>query len=348
MPDRHHLGIDIGGTKVALRLEGAGGQAREAGFRWGPPAGAGPDLELLAGKVGALRAGLPGAVGSVGVALPATLDGGGRVTTWPGRPSWAGFGLAAALRRAFPGAAVTCADDGDLAALAEARHADTGHLAYLGVGTGIGGGLILGGRPCPALARGSAEPGHVVISQGGPRCDCGRRGCVQAIASGPATLRRASALAAREIGFAELRDACQDGLPWAGTAVGESCAALAALVISLGELVRPDVVLIGGGFAAGIPGFAARVAAAARLLARPGHPSPPVRPAVLGARSSLYGAVLLARQPGLAGPVPDHGGTAQAGPDRMPPASTPQAGTPPASTPPARAPERSGVGGAES
>lgn len=339
MPDRHHLGIDIGGTKVALRLEGADGEAREAEFRWRPPSGAGPDLELLADNVGTLRAGLPGQVGSVGVALPATLDDVGRVTTWPGRPSWAGFALAQALRQVFPRAEVTCADDGDLAALAEAGHAGCGNLVYLGVGTGIGGGMILGGRPCPGLARGSSEPGHVVIGRSGPRCDCGRRGCVQAIASGPATLRRASELAGREIRFPELRDACRARLPWAVAAVGESCAAIAALVISLGELVRPDVVLIGGGFAAGLPGFAARVSADAHRLARPGHPCPPVQPTVLGARSSLHGAVLLARQPGLAGPrrapgwCPAHAGPEPADPARMPPARTS---------------ERSGVGGAES
>jgi kanosamine 6-kinase len=302
MPDRHHLGIDIGGTKVALRLEGADGEAREAEFRWRPPSGAGSDLELLADNVGALRAGLAGPVGFVGVALPATLDDAGRVTAWPGRPSWAGFRLAGALREVAPEAEVLCADDGDLAALAEAARAGCANLVYLGVGTGIGGGAILGGRPCPGLGRGSGELGHVIIRYDGPRCDCGRRGCAQAIASGPATLRRAAELAAGEVGFAELRGAYLARLPWAVAAVAESCAGLAALIVSLCELLRPDLVLIGGGFAAGLPGFVARVSGDVQQLARPGHPLPPVREALLGGRSSLHGAVLLAHHPGLREP----------------------------------------------
>lgn len=227
--------------------------------------------------------------------MPATMDAAERVVAWPGRPSWAGVDLGAELRALFPGARTGCADDGDLAAIAEAHAAGAAHLVYLGVGTGIGGGIVLDGRPCPGPARGSCEVGHLIVDRTGPQCDCGRTGCVQAVASGPATLRRATRLRGADVQFAELRDGLAAGEPWAVSAVAASCDALAAAVVGLSELVCPDLVLIGGGFAGGMPGFVDRIAERSAELSRPGRPPVPVRAAVLGGLSSLHGAVLLAR-----------------------------------------------------
>ncbi|QTD95910.1 Kanosamine kinase [Streptomyces cyanogenus] len=234
---------------------------------------------------------------AVGVSVPATLDRGGKVVTWPGRPGWTGLDLAGSLDLLFPGTPVRYADDGDLAALAEAHAAGVRHLVHLGVGTGIGGGIVLDGRLCPGTGRGSCEAGHIIVDRGGPRCDCGRYGCLQAVASGPATLRRAAALRGGEVPFTELGGALARGRSWAVEAVEESCAALAAAAVSLAELVRPDRITIGGGFAAGLPDFAERVRRHAQRLARPG--GPPVEPAAaaLGGLSSLQGALLLARGP---------------------------------------------------
>ncbi|WP_326743297.1 ROK family protein [Streptomyces sp. NBC_01768] len=290
-----YLGIDIGGTKVALRAEN-GTQSQEAVFPWpGPESTAHDDLAALATQVRALLAGTPGPVTSVGIAMPATVDGAGRVTTWPNRPSWTGLDLRGALHPLFPGSEVAWADDGDLAALAEADAAGCRNLVYLGVGTGIGGGLVVDGRPCPGADRGSCEVGHVIVDRAGPRCDCGRHGCVQAIASGPATLRRAARLRGTTTTFDDLGQGLRDDEPWAVAAVQESCAALAVAVVSLNELVHPSLALIGGGFADGLPGFTDRVAAAATALTRPGHRLAPVRAAALGGLSSLRGALLLAR-----------------------------------------------------
>lgn len=290
-----YLGIDLGGTKVALRVEGSGLEACEVSFKWLETAAASQDLDDLANHIGALLERWGGPIAAVGIALPATLDS-GRVVTWPGRPSWVGLNLGSLLRDLFPDVEVSCADDGDIAAIAEAEHANCRNLAYLGVGTGIGGGIVIDGRSYPGAARGSCEIGHLIIHRFGPRCDCGRRGCVQAMASGPATLRRANRLRGREVTFAELREAWLTERPWAVYAVRESCAALAAAVVGLTELLHPSLVVIGGGFADGLPGFASSVSDHVLDLARPGHPSAPVQEAALGSLSSLYGAVLLARQ----------------------------------------------------
>ncbi|MFG3683377.1 ROK family protein [Micromonospora chalcea] len=307
-PQRHGgvLGIDVGGTKVALHAEAPGRPAYDRTFRW-PRGAADPadDLTVLAVEVDRLLDRW-GPVDAVGVAMPATTDTGGTVTTWPGRPAWAGLDLTGALRRLFPDAATAVADDGDLAALAEARCAGADDVVYLGVGTGIGGGVVLAGRPVPG--RSSAEIGHMVVALDGERCDCDRHGCLQSVASGPATLRRAAARRGGEVGFDDLRAGLDGREPWAVAAVEESCRALAAAVVSLGEILDPALAIVGGGFAAGLPGFVPLVAQRARRAGRPGRPAPPVRPAALGGLSSLHGAVELARDltgtPAPARPVP--------------------------------------------
>jgi kanosamine 6-kinase len=300
-----YLGIDIGGTKVALRVE-QDGRSYQTSFTWPAPDGpaadsAARDLQALGEQLAAVREQWAAPIGRVGVAVPATLDRHGRVTSWPGRPSWAGLPLATTLARLLPGAAVRCADDGDLAALAEADAAGHADLLYLGVGTGVGGGVVLAGRLLRGLEGGSVEIGHMVIDRSGPRCDCGRRGCLQAVASGPATIRRAAGRCGSPVGFRALQVAIGQRRSWAVSAVDEACDALAAAVVSVNELIHPSAARIGGGFAASLPGFVDRVAEAVGRWARPGHPPPEVGPAAFGGLSSLAGAVLLARQPAEAG-----------------------------------------------
>ncbi|MFF7649487.1 ROK family protein [Streptomyces sp. NPDC007983] len=298
-----YLGIDVGGTKVALRLEHDDLSIAESTFRWpepgtppGDPGDAGHDLDVLAHHVKELATGHPERLTGVGVAMPATLDATGTVLAWPGRPAWAGLDLRGALATLFgDDVEVGCADDGDLAALAEAHEAGCPDLLYLGVGTGIGGGIVVNGTPLPGVGRGSCEVGHMVVDRDGPLCDCGRRGCVQAVASGPATLRRAGRRRGGEVTFAGLREAVERRERWAVATLGESCAALAAAVTGVSELLQPALVLIGGGFAAAMPDLVTMVAERTAALERPGHPLPPVRPARLGGLSSLHGAVLLAR-----------------------------------------------------
>ncbi|MEV6612046.1 ROK family protein [Kutzneria sp. NPDC051319] len=289
------LGIDLGGTKVALRAEAPGLSPRDVDFRWPVGTDAAQDMDAVAAGVAGLRARWDVTVDAVGVAVPATVDAAGRVVAWPNRPGWTGLDLVAALRGMFPGAEVGHADDGDLAALAEADHLGCADLVYVGVGTGVGGGIVLDGRSLPGTAKGSCEIGHLVVDRGGPVCDCGRRGCVQAVASGRAVLRAASRLRGEQVSFDQLREAWLARAGWAVTAVTDGCAALAAAIVGVGELVHPGMAVVGGGFAAGLPGFVPAVAEQVAALARPGHPVAPVRAAEFGGLSSLRGAVLLAR-----------------------------------------------------
>ncbi|MEU5314979.1 ROK family protein [Streptomyces sp. NPDC021562] len=301
------LGIDMGGTKVALRLErngaAVGAPAQQTVFTWPHEGGVAADMDALAAALTALPRPPGDPVTSVGTALPAALDTEGRVSGWPNRPHWQGLDIRRRLTALLPGARVRIADDGDLAALAEARAAGCRDLVHFGVGTGIGGGMVLDGVLRPGTARGSCEVGHVVVDhRGDARCDCGRYGCVQALASGRATLRRATRALGRPVGFAELRQAWTDRAEWAVETVTTGASALAAAVVSLAELVHPEIVTIGGGFAAALPGYVTEVAARTEALQRPTAPTPTLRPAALGALSSLDGALLLSRDIGTAAP----------------------------------------------
>ncbi|AGL19211.1 ROK family protein [Actinoplanes sp. N902-109] len=283
------MGVDIGGTKVAIRAEDGDRCGYESAFPWVPGHDAGQDLALLAERVA--EVGLP--LRAAGVALPATVDAAGRVSAWPSRPSWIGLPAGEVFGAIFGAVPVAWADDGDLGALAEARAAGVSDLLYLGVGTGVGGGFVLGGALCPGPGRGSFEIGHLSV---GARagCRCGRTGCLQAVASGPAILDRAARARRMPVTYQELCRAAGTA-PWAITALGTAYRALATAIVSVAELLHPRLVVVGGGFLAGVPGATAALNDQVAGLRRPGQEPLPVRAAALGGLSSLAGAVELAR-----------------------------------------------------
>ncbi|MGI5183694.1 ROK family protein [Dactylosporangium sp. CA-152071] len=295
------LGIDLGGTKVALRAVGDRG-VHEDVFTWPVAGGLAADLEALTGAVRALLARAGGAVRSAGVALPATVDGHGRISAWPNRPSWIGLDVPRTLAALVPGAAVQWGDDGDVAAVAESRHTGCGDLLYVGVGTGIGGGLVLGGRMVPGPALGSFELGHLPVRPAGPRCRCGRQGCLQAVASGPATLARAAALRRRAVPAEEFVGAFAAAEPWAVTALRDGTDAVALAVVGVSELLHPALVAVGGGFAGAVPGYAGLVAEQVARLARTGQPPAAVVAAAVP-NPSLRGALLLAEDAAALSPM---------------------------------------------
>ncbi|NEB82371.1 ROK family protein, partial [Streptomyces sp. SID14478] len=93
-----HLGVDIGGTKVALRAEDGARCVAEAVFAWQPRRSAEHDLAQLSGHAKELYEQMGAPPSAVGVAMPATVGPGERITAWPSRPEWTGTDLGAALR----------------------------------------------------------------------------------------------------------------------------------------------------------------------------------------------------------------------------------------------------------
>lgn len=290
------IGIDIGGTKVAFRVETEGRVARECAFRW--PGGNSVDADVAAftDYVATSLQHSPTTVVALGVAMPGTVAPDGTVVTWPSRSHWQGYAFGELLENLFPAARIRRHDDGDLAALAEADEAGRRDLVYLGIGTGVGGGIVLAGEPYDAGGRPCAEIGHMVVDPHGPACVCGRSGCLQAVASGRSILGRASRYRGTDVSFEELRTGLELERKWAKAPVDEACEALATAVVSLAELLAPEVFVVGGGFAAGVPGLVDAVAASADALRRPGQLPFQVERARCGGASSLRGAMLVARR----------------------------------------------------
>ena len=182
-------GIDLGGTKIQAAIVDARGDVSGEARRPTPTSG-GPE-DVAAAMAAALReaakaAGVePADLAGVGVGSPGDADEKtGVVSSARNLPGWEGsFPLADALGEQL-GTAVKVGNDVQVATEAE-FHLGAGQefQSLIGVfwGTGVGGGLVLDGRPW--LGRGAAgEIGHVVVKRGGARCPCGRKGCLEAYA----------------------------------------------------------------------------------------------------------------------------------------------------------------------
>lgn len=182
-------GIDLGGTKIQAAIVDAGGDVIGQARRPTPTSGGPADVAEAMAE--ALRAAAeetgvePAALAGVGVGSPGDADEKtGVVSSARNLPGWEGsFPLAEALKEAL-GAGVRVGNDVQVATEAE-FHLGAGQefQSLIGVfwGTGVGGGLVLDGKPW--LGRGAAgEIGHMVVERGGAKCPCGRRGCLEAYA----------------------------------------------------------------------------------------------------------------------------------------------------------------------
>ncbi len=191
-------GIDLGGTKIEAIIVDAG-QTVLGSSRHPTPSSGGPKA-VAAELINAIRAACqaagtePSALQGVGVGSPGVVDEStGAVSTARNLPDWEGsFELGATLSREF-GTQVMVGNDVQVATDAEFElGAGRPYQSLLGVmwGTGVGGGIVLDGKPW--LGRGGAgEIGHVVVKIDGRRCPCGRRGCMEAYAGRAAMEARA-------------------------------------------------------------------------------------------------------------------------------------------------------------
>jgi glucokinase len=184
-------GIDLGGTKIQAAIlddeNNALGSARRPTPTTGGPADVAAEVAtalLDAAKAAEVETvdGKPLLAG-VGVGSPGTIEA-GKVTSARNLPGWEGtFPLAATLEDTL-GCRVAVGNDVQVATDAEFKlGAGRLYSSLLGVfwGTGVGGGLILDGKPWTGRG-GAGEIGHVVVEMDGARCTCGRRGCMEAYA----------------------------------------------------------------------------------------------------------------------------------------------------------------------
>lgn len=255
-PTEFALAVDLGGTKVeAALVDAAGNLLPESRHR--APTGRGATSEELAAAVtravGQARASLPRGATLAGVGMgsagPIAVESG---TVSPlNLPAWREYPLLELVENLFPDAEVRLRLDGLCITLAEhwvgaGRGVD--NLMGMVVSTGVGGGLILGGRTVSGPSGNAGHIGHVEVGGFSDRCDCGGTGCLEAIASGPKTVAWARAQGWSGSTGEELAAAYAAGDPVAKRAVQRSGRAIGQAIASATNLVDLDLVAIGGGF----------------------------------------------------------------------------------------------------
>ncbi len=188
-----------------------------------------------------------GAVDRIGVGAPGPLDlAAGRSLRMPNLPGWENVPIVAELERRL-GLRVHLINDARAMTLAEhalGAGSGTDTLVCFALGTGVGGGVVVGGRLLDGLNGTVGELGHQTIERRGRRCPCGNRGCLEQYASGPAIAR-----AARSRTAAEAARAAREGDARAGAAFAGAGAALGVAIANVVLAVGPERVVIGGGVA---------------------------------------------------------------------------------------------------
>jgi len=184
----------------------------------------------------------------------------------PNVPCWRNFPLVDELQRRY-GVVAKLDNDANAAALAESLWGagrGYGNVFYACIGTGIGTGVVFDGKIFHGRTGSAAEGGHVSIDYRGPACNCGKRGCIEALASGPAIARRArEAVAAdgkagsRLLGLASgeaaairsemIGSAAQANDALAKQVLVDTVEFLAIWLGNIVDLLEPDVMILGGG-----------------------------------------------------------------------------------------------------
>jgi N-acylmannosamine kinase len=277
--------LDLGGTKIAAARV-RGGRVLER-RRVATPRDGSPDrlLDALAGLVAGW------VDGPIGLAATGLVEAGRLIPinrdTLPIAPDFAiEAGLAGRL-----GAPVVAVNDAQAAAWGEFRHgAGRGarSLVFVTVSTGVGGGLVLDG----VLRRGLAgHVGHVVAWPDGPPCGCGRRGCLEAVASGRALTEAAGRRFGRPVSAPDLFMLAESD-PDAALLLDQAAAAIGRALADLRATLDIERAVIGGGVGLA-RGFRPRIEAA--LAREPARFRCPVTAASLGHDAGLVGAADLAR-----------------------------------------------------
>jgi glucokinase len=260
------LGIDIGGSKVALALADRAGRLLACRRRPLAPSGSWErDLEILVGDARAVlaegrAAGAPARIASVGVSAPGPLDPErGSIGAPPNLPGWRSVPIARFLGERLE-APVVLENDANAAALAEWRFGTgprVASLVYLTLSTGVGAGVIAGGRLLRGAACSAGELGHAPVEWGGLPCACGLRGCLEAYVGGAAWTRRLRAIApegSRALALAGGREAvapehvvaaAREGDPFARAELARYVEYTARALVGLCFTLAPERIVLG-------------------------------------------------------------------------------------------------------
>ncbi len=312
-PGSRFVGVDVGGTKIlGIATDGitAAIEHRELAPTPKDPA---KFADGILAVVGSLLDTVPDVAG-VGVGVPGLVDHAGVLHYGPNVQGVLGLDIAGDLMGEFPVPAVA-ENDGYLTALTEHRlGAARGHdhAVVITQGTGIGGGLIVGGQVLRGANGFAGEPGHMLINRFGHRCACGRTGCWESVASGAGLANIARDVVSEGRGGAILAAAGGDpalihgehvsaaysgGDPDAVEVLARFSWWIAQGVGSLIALLDPSIVVLGGGLSAIAEGFIDGVSQQVieTVVGGVHRPVVPIVAADFGPEAGAVGAALRAR-----------------------------------------------------
>jgi glucokinase len=297
--------LDIGGTKIAGALVDGHGRIVARAQRPTPAQEDGDTVmravEDVLGELTAASLWSRATVVGIGSAGPVDASAG---TVSPVNvPGWRGFPLVERVRAVTGGLPVELIGDG--VAITAAEHwqgAARGHdnALCMVVSTGVGGGLVLGGRLHAGPTGNAGHIGHISVELDGDPCPCGARGCVERIASGPNIARRALENGWRpgpdgDTSAAAVAAAARAGDPVAVASFERAAKALAAGIAATASLVEIDIAVIGGGVAgAGDVLFAPLRTALKDYATLSFVQHLTIAPAVMGTDAGLVGAAAAA------------------------------------------------------
>ena len=285
------LGVDLGATNLRVALGEPSGAIAARATEPVPATG-----ELLAQRVAALGRALAGGepIAGVAVGVPGVPDGHGFSSMIAGAAGLAGAPLQDLLGAAL-GLPVVIENDCNLAALGEQRRRGVADLAFIAVGTGVGMGIVSGGRLLRGATGGAGELGHLPL--GGTAAADGGAGPLEALGGiaaagnglGPLeAIAGGAGLAARWSGPAPaVFAAAARGDERARRLLDDQARALAAGVRAVQALLDPALVVLGGG-------IGSRPDVLERVRSALGRPAPPLEPSLLGEDAGLVGALITA------------------------------------------------------
>lgn len=304
------IGIDVGGTKLlAVRMHPDGSVTTEE--TQDSPRDARSLVVAVQATVDRLCG---GSVPAIGIGVPGLVDSSGTVRFAPNLQGLSGHALRCELESAVPGTAVWVGNDATAACWGERTHgaaAGSDDVLMVTLGTGIGGGIVSGGRLLEGGHSYAGEFGHMVVDPHGPLCPCGKKGCWERFASGSGLglLGREAALAGTASRLVELAggdpEAVRGEHVTRAAAEGDSSAQeimdrfawwVALGLSNLANALDPELIVIGGGLitAGDVLMIPTRRAFQQLVMAPDARSGLRIVPAALGAAAGAIGAAVRA------------------------------------------------------
>ncbi len=300
------LGVDVGGTKsLAVLIDDNGSVLDEARVPTPRGVGSGPAVIEAVAELASAVIRRSGPVDSVGVGMPGLVTPDGVLRAAPNLDEVAEVDVAGELS-AVLGRMVSVDNDATCALLAEwtigaGRGVDD--LLLVTLGTGIGGGVVMGGRVLRGAHGFAGEFGHIMVDPNGPECPCGRRGCWERYASGSGLNELGRGLQLGGSGLADgpaILSAARRGLPEALEVVERFASWVGIGLAGLTNSFDPSTIILGGGLVTDADVFLSRIEDHVRLnlYSSTARPTPRILCAELGERAGAIGAALLVLPPG--------------------------------------------------